>query len=102
MGWSMINRNLAIILSLAVFLAAQVLGIAHAAEYGPGKHKHHGQVCDIYLSTDQAKSAPPPPHAVLHVPVYAGITFVLPGCVVLQGGEYPSAFPRAPPATLLS
>jgi hypothetical protein len=98
----MINRNLAIILSLAFFLAAQVLGIAHAAEYGPGKHKHHGQVCDIYLSTDQAKSAPPPPHAALHIPIYCGVAFVPPVFVALSGGEYPACFPRAPPATLLS
>ena len=95
-------RNLGIILSLAFFLAAQALGIAHAAEYGPGKHKHHGHVCDIYLSTDQAKSVPPAQPPVLHVPAYCGVAFDLPACVAPQGGEYPSAFPRAPPATLLS
>ncbi len=96
------NRNLAIILSLAFFLAAQALGIAHAAEYGPGKHKHHGQICDIYLSTDQAKSAVPPQPPALHVPVFCSVTFVLPATVALQGGEYPAGFPRAPPAILLS
>ncbi len=96
------NRNLAIILSLAVFIAAQALGIVHAAAYGPGKHKHHGQACDIYLSTDQAKSAAPPPSPILHVPGYSGFAFVLPVSIVLSDEKYPSAFPRAPPATLLS
>jgi len=95
------NRNLAIILSLAAFLAAQALGIAHAAEYGPGKHKHNGHICDIYLTADQAKSAPPPLPALL-VPVYCGVTFVLPVWVAPQGAEYPAGFPRAPPVTLLS
>ncbi|MEQ1890459.1 MAG: hypothetical protein ABL951_14970 [Alphaproteobacteria bacterium] len=91
------NRNLTIILSLAIFLAAQALGIAHAAAYGPGKHTHHGHVCDIYLSTDQAKSAPPPPHPALLIPVYSGVTFVPPFIVALPGGDYSSGFPRAPP-----
>lgn len=96
------NRNLAIILSLAVFLAAQVLGIAHAAAYGPGKHKHHGHVCDIYLSTDQAKSAVPPAPPVLHVPAHSGFAFAPSVSIAIAGKEYPSAFPRAPPAALLS
>lgn len=96
------NRNIGIILSVAVFLAAQALGMAHAAAYGPGKHKHHGHICDIYLSTDQAKSVPPPEPPALHVPIYCGVAFVLPASVALQGGEYPARFPRAPPATLLS
>ena len=96
------NRNLAIILSLAVFLAAQALGIAHAAAYGPGKHKHHGHICDIYLSSDQAKSVPPPALPALHVPGHSGFTFVLPVSIALSGEEYPSAFPRAPPTALLS
>ena len=96
------NRNLAIILSLAVFLAAQTFGVVHAAAYGPGKHKHHGQACDIYLSTDQAKSAPPPPLPALHIPVYGRVTYAPPVSIPLAGKAYPSAFPRAPPATLLS
>ncbi len=96
------NRNLAIILSLAVFIAAQALGIVHAAAYGPGKHKHHGQVCDIYLSTDQAKSAAPPLPPVLHIPAYGSFTFASSVSIALAGKAYPSAFPRAPPATLLS
>ncbi len=96
------NRNLAIILSLVVFIAAQALGIVHASAYGPGKHKHHGHVCDIYLSTDQAKSVPPAQLPALHVPIYCGVTFVLSASLAHQGGEYPASFPRAPPATLLS
>lgn len=96
------NRSLGIILSVAAFLAAQALGMAHAAAYGPGKHKHHGHVCDIYLSTDQAKSVPPAQPPALHVPAYCGVAFVLPASMALQGGEYPARFPRAPPATLLS
>ena len=96
------NRNLGIILSVAVFLAAQALGMAHAAAYGPGKHKHHGHVCDIYLSTDQAKSVPPAQPSALHVPIYCGVAFFLPASMAIQGGEYPARFPRAPPATLLS
>lgn len=95
------NRHLAIILSLAAFLAAQVLGIAHAAEYGPGKHKHHGQVCDIYLTADKAKSAPPPLPDLL-VSVYCGVSFVPSILAAPQGAEYPAGFPRAPPVTLLS
>ncbi|MDO9460791.1 MAG: hypothetical protein Q7N95_11840 [Alphaproteobacteria bacterium] len=95
------NRNLGIILSLFVFLAAQALGIAHAAAFGPGKHKHHGHICDIYLSTDQAKAAAPPP-PVLHVPGHSGFTFVPPVSIEFLAEEYPSAFPRAPPASLLS
>lgn len=92
-------RNLGIILSLAFFLAAQALGIAHAAEYGPGKHKHHGHVCDIYLSTDQAKSSPPL-LPLLFPSGYSDVVFIVPVSVALSGGEYSAALPRAPPATL--
>ena len=96
------NRNFSIILSIAAFLAAQMLGIAHTAEYGPNKHKHYGHICDIYLSSDQAKSVPPPQPLVLHVAVYCGVTYLPPVSVALSGGEYPPALPRAPPATLLN
>ncbi len=92
-------RNLGIILSLAFFLAAQALGIAHAAEYGPGKHKHHGHVCDIYLSTDQAKSSPPL-LPLLFPSEYNDVVFIVNVSVALSGGKYSAALPRAPPATL--
>ncbi len=95
------NRNLAIILSLTFFLAAQVLGIAHAAEYGPGKHKHHGHVCDIYLSTDHAKSVPPAPLSFLYASGYSSVVFVVHISMALSGGEYSATLPRAPPAILL-
>lgn len=95
------NKIFLVILSLVIFLAAQTLGIAHAAAYGPGEHKHHGHVCDIYLSTDQAKSASLPPLPVLHAPGYSGVVFAPSVSMALLGEEYSSAFPRAPPATLL-
>lgn len=94
------NRNLGIILSLAFFLAAQALGMAHAAAYGPGKHKHHGHVCDIYLSTDHAKSVPPAPLSSLYAPGYSSVVFIVHVSMAPAGGEHSAALPRAPPATL--
>jgi hypothetical protein len=91
------NRNLALLLCVAAFLAAQVLGIAHTAEYGSGKHKHFDLTCDIYLSTDQAKSVPPPPLPELFVPVQSVAAFAIPVWVVLQGEKFPAGIPRAPP-----
>lgn len=96
------NKTLTVILSLVIFLAAQVLGVAHAAAFGPGKHKHHSQVCDIYLSSEQIKSAALPPPPVLHVPALRSVVFILPVSIAFSGQEHPSAFPRAPPVTLLS
>ncbi len=96
------DKTLPVILSLVIFLAAQALGIAHSAEYELAKHKHFGHVCDISLSSEQAKSAAPPPPPILSVPGYSSIAFVPPVSIVLPGTEHLSAFPRAPPATLLS
>ena len=96
------DKTFPVILSLVIFLAAQAFGNVHAAEYGAEKHKHRGLVCDIYLSSEQAKSAALPPPLVPSVLGYSSIVFGPPVSIVLPGAEHLFAFPRAPPSTLLS
>ena len=95
------HRIFAVIFALAIYLASQMAGSLHTAAYGPGEHKHHGRICDIYLHADQTKLSPPPAGPEMYVPIYCGATYTPIIFLALPDAEYPSGLPRAPPALLL-
>ena len=58
------NKKLGLLLIIS-FLAAQAISLAHAAEHGVDPHEHHGQLCEIYLHAEQAKTLDTPATAAL-------------------------------------
>lgn len=101
-GQRMKNKNFAVVFSLAIFLAAQVVGILHAAAYGAGEHKHHGRICDIYLHSDQIKHSVPPAGFAFHAALICVEAYTPAFSPALPEADYPSGFPRAPPVFLLA
>ncbi|MFZ5913135.1 MAG: hypothetical protein ACOY17_02810 [Pseudomonadota bacterium] len=96
------NKNLAVVFSLAIFLAAQVVGILHAAAYGAGEHKHHGRVCDIYLHSDQTQHSAPPAGFEFQISLFYSVKYIPSGVTAIPEADYPAGFPRAPPVFLLA
>ncbi|MBI1364016.1 MAG: DUF2607 family protein [Proteobacteria bacterium] len=96
------NRQhfLSALFAALLFVAVQIGAVVHQAEYGPGEHKHHGEICQISVFSEHQKLSGTPETVI--VPVYVALTvFATPvSAVVPVSGGAASAYPRAPPVVL--
>lgn len=90
------NKKLSLFLILSI-LAVQVLSTLHIADYGLEEHKHNGQICDVYLHSEQAKSAPPDTAITIALLEQSYAIVVLPKDKLIKTERYATASPRAPP-----
>ena len=85
----------------SLFLVAQVMGIAHAAEHGDQDHHHDEIPCAIQFAVDTARSlVAPPPQPALTQPVAASVQPKWPASWVYQSDHTPNRFIRGPPSLL--
>ncbi len=69
LNWLDMNKKLGLFVIFA-FLSVQIFSFAHAAQYSFIKHKHNGQVCDIYLHGERTHYASPESPVSLEQPLY--------------------------------
>src|SRR5687767_12963928 len=85
-------------LLVALFFGMQVLSLLHMAGHGFQKHQHHGQLCDIYLYSEQAKSVDTASPILLSEPSFTEVRLPSLTPVFLSKEIFKGAAPRAPPA----
>lgn len=82
---------------IAVFFAMQMLSSLHMAGYGFAEHKHHGHLCDIYVYSEQSKSADTVAAPVLTLPDVIALGMPESVSHVAESQHYGVPAARAPP-----
>jgi hypothetical protein len=95
------NKTFAALL-IALFLGLQSFSLLHMADFGFAEHDHDGQICDIYLLSEQNKFSDTPTDAPSFSATYKPETpsFGTKSTWVKEARK--SALARAPPAFLQS
>lgn len=94
------NKKLLFIF-IALFLSIQIYSSMHMAQHGFEEHKHHGYICNIYLSYQSHKFADIP---AIHFETLSHFVFLVLTALscMLVAQKIPAIYrSRAPPIILL-
>ncbi len=94
------NKKLSLIVIIA-FLCVQMFSLQHMAEHGFFKHRHNGNICDVYLACEHNKVSNIPAQNVSFNVTFVIAQLVYFSSIVQSQYRTYSGDARAPPANLL-